>query len=130
MTQPSRHIHVIDGKTIEYDQATCPICHPEQQPQPTKTYPTCYRKKYTVVMQTSKGVMSTTTYWQKENCVLHSVKAMQVDASGKAMLDQDRKPIWNQQTIRLSVDVLHTFITELSKLHSDILNAQNIPQRA
>lgn len=130
MSATSKHIHVIDGKSTEYETGKCPFCNPNQPQAPPKAYPTCYRKGMTVVTQPSKGVMSTTTYWEKEKVILHSVKAMQMDASGKAVLDNNKKPLWNQQTMRLNIETTRQFTMELSKLIADIEKKSDVPVRA
>jgi hypothetical protein len=130
MSQQAKHIHTIDGKAVEYEERTCPFCHPNQPQQQPKTYPRCYRTGNTIVVQPSKGVMSTSTYWDKEKVILHSVKGMQMDGSGKAILDKNGKPLWNQQTMRLSLEIASQFTYALSKLITDVTKQQEVPTRA
>jgi len=134
MSKP-QHIHVIDGKMVAYDEKTCPICHPElaQQTQQT-TLPRVYRKGNTIIVQVSKGLMSTTTYWAKGNALLHSVRRIQRDANNKVIRGQDGNPLWIQLTMRMSISIVKQYIAELAKLVNDIekqtvQQTSNIPQR-
>lgn len=129
------HIHLIDGKQISYDNATCPICRPEAPPEPAPTLlPRCYRKGNTIVTQVSKGLMSTTTWWTKENMLLHSVRRIQRDGQGNVLRGADNMPLWQQLTMRISIAIAKEYITELSKLVSDMekqtpAKPSNVPQR-
>lgn len=127
MSKP-QHVHVIDGKIVAFDEATCPICHPElvQQRQASKL-PRVYRKGNTVIVQVSKGIMSTTTYWAEGNALLHSVRRIQRDANGRVIRGQDGNPLWTQLTMRMSIAIAKEYIGELAKLISDI-EKQNVQQ--
>ena len=134
MSKP-QHIHVIDGKMVAYDEKTCPICHPElQQQKQQTTLPRVYRKGNTIIVQVSKGLMSTTTYWAKGNALLHSVRRIQRDANNKVIRGQDGNPLWIQLTMRMSISIVKQYIAELAKLVNDIekqtvQQTSNIPQR-
>jgi len=124
----SQHIHVIDGKAVAFDEATCPICHPELAQQAQQSVlPRVYRKGDTIVVQVSKGLMSTTTYWAKGNAILHSIRKMQRDKNGNVIRGQDGNPLWVQLTMRMSIAIVKQYITELSKMVNEI-ETQNNPQ--
>ena len=134
MSKP-QHVHVIDGKMVVYDEKTCPICHPElaQQKQQT-SLPRVYRKGNTIIVQVSKGLMSTTTYWAKGNALLHSVRRIQRDANNRVIRGQDGNPLWVQLTMRMSIAIAKDYVAELSKLINDIekqtvQQVSNVPQR-
>jgi hypothetical protein len=131
MAQTAQHVHVIDGKTTSFDEKTCPYCHPNGTVPSEKSYPAVYRKGLTVVVQPSKGLMITDTYWKDKNMFLHNTQRMQHDASGKVMIGKDEKPIWQKDTMRLSIPTLEKYIMELSKLVRDIQQQNSgVPQRA
>jgi len=131
----AQHVHIIDGKVVAYDEATCPICHPElQQQRQQSTLPRVYRKGNTIIVQVSKGLMSTTTYWAKGNALLHSVRRIQRDANNRVIRGQDGNPLWIQLTMRMSIAIAKQYVTELSKMISEIESQSNpqpanIPQR-
>ena len=135
MLSSGTHIHLIDGKQISYDNATCPICRPEAVSEKAPTVlPRCYRKSNTIVTQVSKGLMSTTTWWTKENMLLHSIRRIQRDGQGKVIRGADNNPLWQQLTMRISIAIAKQYITELSKLVSDMEKSpqkasSNVPQR-
>ena len=134
MSKP-QHVHVIDGKIVAFDEATCPICHPElaQQRQASRL-PRVYRKGNTIIVQVSKGIMSTTTYWAEGKAILHSVRRIQRDANGRVIRGQDGNPLWTQLTMRMSIAIAKQYVTELSKMINEIESQDNpqpanIPQR-
>jgi len=134
MSKP-QHVHVIDGKIVAFDEATCPICHPElaQQRQASRL-PRVYRKGNTIIVQVSKGIMSTTTYWAEGKAILHSVRRIQRDANGRVIRGQDGNPLWVQLTMRMSIAIAKEYVTELSKMINEIESQDNpqpanIPQR-
>jgi hypothetical protein len=126
----SQHIHVIDGKSVSFDEKTCPYCHPNATDKEQKQYPTVYRKGMTIVVQPSKGLMITDTYWSEKNVILHSTQRMQHDASGKVVIGADKLPVWQKDTMRLSMWVLEQYVMELSKLLRDVQQKGTVPQRA
>jgi len=127
MSKP-QHVHIIDGKAVAFDEATCPICHPELVQQTQQSIlPRVYRKGDTIVVQVSKGLMSTTTYWAKENAILHSIKRMQRDKNGNIIRGQNGNPLWVQLTMRMSIAIAKEYVTELSKMLNEI-ETQNNPQ--
>ena len=131
----SQHVHVIDGKIVAFDEATCPICHPELvQQRQQSTLPRVYRKGDTIIVQVSKGIMSTTTYWAEGKAILHSVRRIQRDANGRVIRGQDGNPLWTQLTMRMSIAIAKQYVTELSKMINEIESQDNpqpanIPQR-
>lgn len=131
----SQHIHIVDGKQVSYPNNTCPICRPETtQPSEAVKIPNCHRKGITVVVQTTKLQMSTTTWYEGGKCFLHSICRGARDGQGKLMIGQDGKPLWNQLTIRMNIAIAKEYIRELSKLISDIEKPQTeqqttLPQR-
>jgi hypothetical protein len=127
------HTHVIDGKTIEFDDTSCPMCHPSQTPDGNvpkpKTYPSCYRKGTTVVLMLSKTQMVTLNFWTTEKLYLMDISKMMLDRDNKAVLDQNRKPVWNKATVRITPPMLRTWLTETSTLLSEIENQATVPKR-
>lgn len=130
MANVPQHIHTIDGKPVAFDERTCPYCHPNATPKELKAYPTCYRKGNTVILQPSNNLMITDTYWADKNVVLHNTQRMQHDAQGRVVIGTDQKPVWQKDTMRLSIPLLEQYIMELSKLVRDVTQKTNIPQRA
>lgn len=128
------HIHVIDNKQITYPNATCPICHPEQAqvstPAEKEVLPRVYRKGSTVVVKLSKGVVLTVGWWSEGTAYLLGISKMARDAQKRVMIDQNKLPIWNKTTVRLSTTTLNDFIMELSKLVSDTQASTEVPTRA
>lgn len=131
------HIHVIDNRQVSYPNDSCPICRPEtqQQQQQMAFVPNVHRTGNTIVVQQSKGVMSTTNYWDKESVFLHSIRKIQRDADNRTMRGQDGKPLWGQLTIRMNLSLAKSYVVELSKLIAEVekvpVSAQSsAPQRA
>lgn len=128
------HIHVIDGKQLSYSNDTCPICKPDA-PEPQAPFvPRAYRKALTIIVQVSKGIMSTTTWWAKGECFLHSVRKVQRDAQNVVMRDNKGMPLWLQVTMRLNTSLAKEYVTELMKLIKEVENVpeptpSNVPQR-
>lgn len=124
------HIHVIDGKSLTYPNNNCPICSPQtQQTREVQFVPKVYRKGDTIVMQTSKGVMSTTTWWAQGNAFMHSARKMLRDASGKVQIGADKFPLWNEISIRVSVPMMRQYVTELTRLLQDASSPSGMPKR-
>lgn len=128
------HTHIIDGKQVNFDDATCTICHPNAlpaTPSEKETLPRVYRKSSNcAVLKISKGQVMTTTYWEKEKAYLLGISKMARDASGKVMLNPEKKPLWNKTTVRLSATILKEYITELAKLLADMEGGSIVPTRA
>jgi len=123
-----QHIHIVDGKQVAYPNNACPICGTAPaQPEPARMIPNVHTKGITVVVQTTKLQMSTTTWYGKGNCFLHSIRRAQRDSAGKLMIGTDGRPLWNQLTIRMSVAIAKDYIRELSKLISDVEKPQTVP---
>jgi len=119
------HTHVIDGKAYTYPDDACPICHPERftnQNQQRKL-PRTYRKGNTVIIQVSRGTMSTTTWWSKGNCFLHTVRKMARDRNGRVIRDGQGRPIWNELTMRVTIPLMKQYIAELSKFINELESA-------
>jgi len=119
------HTHVIDGKTLVYPNDKCPICHPElyaNQNQKRKL-PRVYRKGNTVIVQISKGTMSTTTWWEKGNCFLHTIRKMMRNDKGRVIRSKDGTPMWWEQTMRITIPLAKQYISELSKLINELESA-------
>ena len=119
------HTHVIDGKTLVYPNDKCPICHPElyaNQNQGRKL-PRVYRKGNTVIVQISKGTMSTTTWWSDGNCFLHTIRKMARNYNGRVIRDDQGKPIWKELTMRITIPLAKQYISELSKLINELESA-------
>jgi len=129
MASKGQHVHMIDGQSVPYDNATCPLCHPELQQQKPTAEPQVYRKGETVVVKISKGVMMTTTYWKDKNVLLHTISRMQRGADGKVLLDTGKQPLWAKTTTRLSIAVAEQFVMELSKLIRDVTQKASVPTR-
>jgi len=119
------HTHVIDGKAYTYPDDACPICHPERftnQSQQRKL-PRTYRKGNTVIIQVSRGTMSTTTWWSNGNCFLHSVRKMARDRNGRVIRDGQGRPIWSELTMRITIPLMKQYIAELSKFINELESA-------
>jgi len=111
------HIHIVDNQQVAYPNNACPICRPElMQQQQALSIPNVHRKGVTVVMQVARSQMSTTTWYAKESCFLHSLRKMQLDANNKVMRDQTGKPLWTQLTMRINIPLMREWINEMLKL--------------
>ena len=123
------HTHVIDGKLVTFDDATCPICHPElpqqQQKQRTATQPTVYTKGHTVVLKISRATVMTLNYWSEGNAFLLTISRMLRDQNGRALRDEKGQPKWHKLTVRMNKTILQQFLTEASKL-INTLNQQTV----
>ena len=119
------HTHVIDGKTVTYPNDRCPLCHPElyANRNQRRKLPRVYRKGNTVIVQVSRGTMSTTTWWNQGNCFLHSVRKMARDRNGNVIRDGQGRPLWNEQTMRITMPLAKQYISELSKLINELESA-------
>jgi len=119
------HTHVIDGRIVTYPNDKCPICHPEKfaTQNEQQKLPRVYRKGNTIIIQISKGIMSTTTWWEKGDCFLHTVRKMARDKDGKVLRDGQNKPIWNELVMRMSISVAKQYIAELSGMINELESA-------
>jgi len=135
MATSGAHIHVVDGKQLAYPDGKCPFCNPEAvAPKGGEFVPKCYRKGDTIVVQASRGVMSTTTFWKKGNAIMHSVRKIQRGTDGKAVLGADKQPLWLQNSMRLSIAIAKEYFMELGKLLKEIEtpaspSTTDVPQR-
>lgn len=125
-----KHIHVIDGTPKEFEEKTCSFCHPDQQPQPQKTYPSIYRKGDTIVIMVSRGAMVTTTNFAKEKAMLLTISKMARGGDGKVILGADKKPVWQKETVRLSYNMAWQYTVELGKMINEVQARPDVPQRA
>jgi len=130
MTQKGQHVHMVDGKTVPFDEATCPFCHPEKYQKSEAVEQKVYRKGDTIVMKITKGLMVTVTYWKDKNVFLMDMQKIQRDASGKVIRGQDEMPLWAKMTVRLSTTLAQEFVFEFSKLLSEVTQSSSVPQRA
>jgi len=100
----------------------------DQQKPPEE--PKVYRKGDTIVCKLSKGLMITDTYWNDKNVILHTVGRMSRDASGKVLVGADQKPIWEKNTVRLSMNLTAQYISLLNQLVTEKTTKSTIPERA
>jgi len=117
------HIHVVDGKSVAYPNDACPICKPELAQQQAGRIPNVHRKGMTVVMQIAKSQMSTTTWYAKESCFLHSLRKMQLDSQNKVIRDSQGKPLWTQLTMRINIPLMKEWIVEVEKMMKELETA-------
>ena len=131
MCSQEHHKHIIDGKENLYPADTCPICNPQRViPQRQREPASVYIKGETVVIKVSKAQLMTIHWWKDGNAFLFSHKRMARDHTGSRMLDRDGKPIWEQQTFRLSVPLTKTLHVELGNLIQISGGVKGVPTRA
>ena len=130
-TQQQFHKHLVDGKEQFFNADTCPICNPQQQGQQRQRAPVeVYVKGDTCVVKVSKAQMMTIHWWSQGNAFLVSHKRMSRGADGNRILDRDGKPLWEQQTFRLNVPQMKSFINSLNEILAMAEGAKGVPQRA
>jgi len=111
--------HVIDGKEIYFEKSKCPICRGTLQKMVEKKQ-TVYRKGNTVVIKSGKNSLSTITWWKEGERFLMSVKEMVRDEKGKVVLGNDGKPMFNQLTIRLTVEQTKELVKLLDEMITEV----------
>jgi hypothetical protein len=127
------HTHSLDGKVTQFDDATCPICHPvqeQQKPQEKEFLPRAYRKANTVVLKLSKVSLVTSNYYEAEKCFLFTVSRMKRDGAGNVVRDSKTTlPLWDKVTLRLGIAVYKEWLNLLAILISDTQNTAQAPKR-
>jgi hypothetical protein len=127
------HTHVIDNKVVTMEDATCPICHPElaqqQATEGQEILPRAYRTAQTVVLKVNRVTMVTTNFYQEKKVFLQTLQSMMRDQTGKVILGQDQKPMWNKKTIRIPPKVLKEWLMELSTLVNEVESTTTVPAR-
>jgi len=120
--------HVIDGKEVYFPKDRCPICNPQTSPSVTKTV-NVYRKGGTIVIKGQKDTISTVTWWKDGEKFLVSVKHLDRDENGRITMGEDGKPLWNQQTIRLTLEQVKELLKLWSEMVTEIEVGRNVPSR-
>jgi len=122
------HIHVVDNRQISYPNDKCPICRPEvAQEQQAQAIPNVHTKGQTVVMQVSKGQMSTTTWWAEGKCFLHSVRHISRSADNKVIRGSDGNPVWTQLTMRINIPLMIEYMLQVSTIIKQLETSQPVP---
>jgi len=115
------HVHVVDGKQMYFPNNSCPICGTLQVPQAKKAFvPNVHRKGNTIVYQATRLQMMTTTWYQKEQVFLLSLRKAQRDSKGVVIRQNDGKPVWNQITIRINIPMLKQLVAEYEKFIKEL----------
>jgi hypothetical protein len=115
------HIHVVDGKQVQYSNNACPICGTAPLPEAErKKVPNVHRKGNTIVLQVTRLQMATITWYSKESVFLMSLRKASKSSDGKVIRDNQGRPVWTQITMRVNVPLMKNLITEIGKMVKEV----------
>lgn len=93
-----------------------PKAEAEAKPADDEVLPRVYRKANTVVVKLRKTQIMTATYLPKQKAYLCGISKMAQDGQGNPIIGDDKRPVWEQQTVRLSLDTMIAYKMQLHDL--------------
>jgi hypothetical protein len=91
--------------------------------------PRAYRTEKAVVLKFSKTKLITMAYYPDKKIFIIGTKEMLLDNQNQAIRDEQNNPKWTEIADGIPPITLATWITHLSTMYNEIINAPNIPQR-